>query len=1233
MKLTLSVIDNIINNYETQVGGLQKANQASFATAKEKLLSELQALQLEDPLYIPYSLGTEIDDILKSISSAAESRDELNVVYAGGGQCKLIQGVCIDVPWFTSLVNGFHVLIKPFNSNHPTEIYNAEYTLRQYLLHVLLAYPRGAVRVNFIDPDGVDIGASFMPLIGQSSASVCRLLKSPSEIEQCLVNETNTRIEGVNRFGSNYYVDNPRYEMFVMVNYPASYQSWSNQLDLLLNRGKDYGIQFVVLHDINTPIEGYNTFDLLSRKNLFTTLDNNQERSTQSFFTHIAANLFAQDDVFEKCLLYLKNGLKDPDEEVVYEGFTPLPEMDATATPTQYFAQLEDKVSHNLVLPVLRYNTYDALARGQFGVKPNKLNWQANGSKQKNIVINYTWKSESHAIDMLNQIAMQMLISLPVTKLHFTLINYNKDPWARFLDKNIDDRLVDVIYDERRVPALYAALSQKMEEDSNQLGCSLEQKNIEDKSIYRPYEVVVMNASDANSRRELMSLFRNGADSGIYFIVMNNTEERVTYNQSNGVLDQTPFIQTIDADVDFYSGVPIAVQQEANLLSRNKEWMEAATRYINERSVVKINHDWDALLAEPYPANSSDMSVVIGYEQDTGAPVEFKLDISHSHYHSFVIGGTGSGKTSFLHNLIVSLAVKYKPEDLELYLLDLKGPEFGRYKQLKQSGAVLVDKTDDLITYEVVSNLERKMLNRKELFTSGGDLASYNKMHPEAPLPQVLLAIDECQNLYKSNSENHELSRKIVDVITRIATEGRAFGIHLLMATQSLNNCPLLDPGVLNQFQDFYILPCVDADAKMLVKQEYKEQVGIEANRMEREKEINRGQCFLCGTDGNIRFKFNYVSDEKHSADEKTHLEQLIEHCVRKSVNSKSNGQVFFSGSQNYSLYDNLNHLLSPTTSYLVGSAGQNISFAQEPNQIYLPNDQGQNILTIGYNDKHFVTRASIGVLLSLILSSRKNELAYRFIVINCLEQELKGAEYVALLKRLADAGYIELVDHRDSADLLKSLCGEIYNECARPTILSILSQERYTSLKNNDLLSSEEEKPEDNTDLPDITSQEAFQNTIDLMGGLDFSEPKVELLAPSDIKTYRQALTYILQQGPAAGVHTLLQINKASELALDSKQGFLSMDSLELYKMFSHILFLQTDKDTEMFFSLYDLHLSTIQEEENRLRAYYYKADGGSSQLISPYILPTNRVQKTKESVEYQLDIEAILNELIRNY
>ena len=101
MKLTLAPIDQIIGNFECQAN--TNANKSSFETAKKELLSNLQALQLEDPVYVPYIVGNDIDGILKSISSAAKSRDELSVVYAGGGQCKLIQGVCIDVPVFTSL--------------------------------------------------------------------------------------------------------------------------------------------------------------------------------------------------------------------------------------------------------------------------------------------------------------------------------------------------------------------------------------------------------------------------------------------------------------------------------------------------------------------------------------------------------------------------------------------------------------------------------------------------------------------------------------------------------------------------------------------------------------------------------------------------------------------------------------------------------------------------------------------------------------------------------------------------------------------------------------------------------------------------------------------------------------------------------------------------------------------------------------------------------------------------
>ena len=328
-----------------------------------------------------------------------------------------------------------------------------------------------------------------------------------------------------------------------------------------------------------------------------------------------------------------------------------------------------------------------------------------------------------------------------------------------------------------------------------------------------------------------------------------------------------------------------------------------------------------------------------------------------------------------------------------------------------------------------------------------------------------------------------------------------------------------------------------------------------------------------------------------------------------------------------------MDKLISPNRNNLIASAGQNISFAQDPNLMHLISEQGQNILTMGYNDKQFVTRASIDILLSLVLSSRKNGLGYRFFVINCLGQD--GAEYSSLLQRISADGYCELIEPKDSGEKLKSLCAEIANHCATPTILTILCQEKFSYLKNNDLLPAEDNQSSDHTDADAsyMPAQDDIQGTLAIFAGLNFGVPQVELTTPEDIKTYRDAVHFILQNGPENRVHTLLQINKSSELAISNKQGYASMDRTDLYKLFGHIVFLQIDKDTESFFSLYDLHLPEIQESENRLRAYYYNPNGGSSQLFSPYVLPMKRVQKGVNSFESILDIEAAINEITRNY
>lgn len=1242
MKFTIAQIDQIIGNFEYQVSNI--TSMSSFDAAKKDLLTNLKSLQLEDPVLIPYSVGNDIKDILKSISDAAEEHQDLQMIYAGGGGCKLVQGVCIDYPMFTE-VQGFHVLVKPFDSTNFMELDAAERTLNQYLLHMLLAFPRGSVRLNIIDPDYIGLGDVFMKHLGRDGEdSMCRLLQDHYAIENFLGQEMPKRMADIARMGDRFYADNPHYELIVMFDNPSGYQNYGSSMNMLLNRGSQYGIQFVVLSDINTPMDSNpNAFNLLARQDLFTVLDNEQEIPNQPSSVHYTTDLFAREDVMEQCFDYLQNGLGGDDEEgVEYEGYTPLPAIDEDSDPEQYFTSLEETVKKNVILPILNYSTYESVSRGKFRVRQNQLMWQIEGNKKKNIVINYSGQSEDHAIDLLNQLAMNMLLSLPVTKVHFTLINYNKDAWARFLDKNIDDRIVDVIYDSNRVPMLYSKLSKMMEDDSDNLGCSLERKNLEDGAIYRPYEIVVLNANASSSRGELTALFKNGANSGIYFIVMNNKDEQPPYAQNDSILNLTSVIQAIDADDDFFMGVPMDVVQKANIFSRNKEWMPVATKYINDRSVVKVFHDWEAIINAPYPETSPEMSTIIGYEQGTGIPVKYKMDIAGSHYHSFVIGGTGSGKTSFLHNIILSLALKYKPEDLELYLIDLKGSEFGRYRQLRHAGAVLVERSDELITYEVIASIWKKMNERIAMFgeNNGSDLAKYNKKHPDKQMPQVLLIVDECQNLFSLDSENLELKKQIVAKINDIAKLGRAPGVHLMMATQSLSSCPLLEDHTLNQIYDHWILPCVDRDAKMLVVDDYKEIVGQEASRMEREKEVNRGQCFLQGTDGCHSFKFNFISDEPGSAGDKSKVELFIDRSIAKAEGHMTNRQVFFSGRQNYSLYSNAECLVSNNKHYLIASAGQNISFNQTPNMMHLIPEQGQNILTIGFNDKQFVTRTSIDIMLSLILSSRKNELGYRFVVINCLG--LEGPEYASLLKRMAEGGYIELLDPKESGERLKSICAEIGSGCATPTILTILCQEKFNLLKNNAELPSESSPSVPEAEFKSEAESEGESMSLpafyDIRGTLfqmkleDFSAPASEEDAPAEVKTYRDALQYILQKGPEHGVHTILQVNKASEIALTNNSGY-SIDNIELYKLFSHIVFLQTDKDTESFFSLYELQLHEIKEEDNRLRAYYYNPNGGSSQLLSPYMLPVKRIQKKTNEEESVLDVEATMNELIRNY
>ena len=152
--------------------------------------------------------------------------------------------------------------------------------------------------------------------------------------------------------------------------------------------------------------------------------------------------------------------------------------------------------------------------------------------------------------------------------------------------------------------------------------------------------------------------------------------------------------------------------------------------------------------------------------------------------HYLIAGATGSGKSVCLHVMLVSLLMRYSPEELKLVLVDPKSVEFRKYEHLPH---LLVD--------EIINEPKRALTllqwaydetnRRNEIFTQcGGHISNiddYNSMIANdkiAKMPRIVFVIDELADLMEACKKDLEAR------IRMIAAKSRSAGIHLVLATQ-----------------------------------------------------------------------------------------------------------------------------------------------------------------------------------------------------------------------------------------------------------------------------------------------------------------------------------------------------------------------------------------------------------------------------------------------------------------
>ena len=821
------------------------------------------------------------------------------------------------------------------------------------------------------------------------------------------------------------------------------------------------------------------------------------------------------------------------------------------------FGKIGENISRRTSVPYLPDGLH---TKDQIGIQtfetPTIMEWMGGQSGQ-NFVINYSNKSANKAEARLNQLVVDMLLSLPSRSINIHFVDLAFSAQASFLTRNLDEKIYGkLISSSNDWNHLKDSLREKMAKALEEYG-DVAKYNDSKNRVVVPYDVVVINDYQkcVNEMSDLDALFENGHKGGIYFILMNNLDCK-SDRDIDSLMALKDFYQVLEAE-NFGNYSKDAFIRCTPILD-NPILAKACFNYINESAelpqVAVASVDYDKILSKGFETIGKAMVIPVG-SSENGELVDFTID-TVSHIHCFIIGQSGTGKSVFLHDVIIGAMAKYSPDELELYLMDFKigGVEFNRYRNEKHVKALLVDNSDIQITLEILRDISNKMRERgKQLRASGvSNIVEYNQVNPTKKMPRIVFIADECHVMFPTmNSKDTKLYREISEILQKIAKEGRSQGVHLVLATQTIAQAEI-SSEILNNISDFYLLKCSPSDSERLVRGSVDTTSGLKT-----------GQVLHHDIDHDVVFKSTYLPTS-----------QTLE--IIKKINDKTkaskNEQFYFVGSQIFEIDDEVKNLLIEKGDAM--AFGRSIDTKMEPVVIPLRNEYADNVMLFGINDEEQVSRTTMASIKSLRISNKNIKIK----VINCLSAEQRNT--TKMLNDWENKGEIELLNPQNCGGELVNIANSIMERTAEPTVLYILGQERFRELRMDMEIAFT--KP---TVAADDFGFDSSMFTAGDSGSMNFN-------------SYQKAIEYILKNGAEVGVHVILQIDKPKQLLFSDY-----MSAKDFFNMFHHLIMLKSDENAVNSLGMSDdLKLENLSSDIERLRAIYYNETNNSYTLFTPF-------------------------------
>ena len=365
--------------------------------------------------------------------------------------------------------------------------------------------------------------------------------------------------------------------------------------------------------------------------------------------------------------------------------------------------------------------------------------------------------------------------------------------------------------------------------------------------VKEAYRVVVVFDFPVNftesTAKMLTSIMRNGPRCGVFPIVIIDDSKPEPYGFKKQDLESfavvlrptTSPVAITTANALMRSGQQFEVVDHGDGFnnwrvvfdqSPPKELVDSILQAVGERArdAMKVEVAFTDLLAQAGVSNStwwsaSSKDVVTVPLGPRGATDIQEMEIGAGlAHHGLIVGRPGSGKTNLMHVIITALALRYSPEEIELYLIDFKkGVGFKAYADHSLPHArVIAIESEREFGISVLRGLDKELTRRGELFRAAGGAEKIGEYRDRTAdrMPRVLLIADEFQEFF---TVEDSISREASLLLDRLVRQGRAFGMHMILGTQTLAGSYGMARSTVDQISIRIALQCSETDSRLIL--------------------------------------------------------------------------------------------------------------------------------------------------------------------------------------------------------------------------------------------------------------------------------------------------------------------------------------------------------------------------------------------------------------------------------